>query len=171
MSRDKSLSDTLINSPFYLISASRVGNKPCHAVVIKSYQQSSGFHSSPSVWRIIIGPPNSGDGNGNGTGIGDAGGGGKGTSGSRSSGGGKDGQLCCPKCGNPCSHVETFVSSTRFVKCEKCHHFFVVLSEIDSKKTLKDSRSLPNEKNNLSKKPPPPPKKVSLFSLLFLVLL
>ena len=22
---------------------------------------------------------------------------------------GKDGQLCCPKCGKPCTHVETFV--------------------------------------------------------------
>uniref|UniRef100_A0A8C9IVM3 ATP-dependent clpX-like chaperone zinc ribbon domain-containing protein n=1 Tax=Piliocolobus tephrosceles TaxID=591936 RepID=A0A8C9IVM3_9PRIM len=28
-------------------------------------------------------------------------------------------QLCCPKCGDLCTHIETFVSSTRFVKCEK----------------------------------------------------
>lgn len=58
-----------------------------------------------------------------------------------SSGGKKSGPgvLTCPKCGDPCTHVETFVSSTRFVKCDKCHHFFVVLSEVDTKKTIKDS--------------------------------
>lgn len=81
-----------------------------------------------------------------------------------SSGGGKDGNgkeppnkknvLSCPKCGDPCTHVETFVSSTRFVKCEKCHHFFVVLSEVDSKKTIKDTET------KGQRKPPPPPKKI-----------
>lgn len=60
--------------------------------------------------------------------------------------------LSCPKCGDPCTHVETFVSSTRFVKCEKCHHFFVVLSEVDSKKTIKE------EAKNTRKQPPPPKK-------------
>ncbi|XP_050293682.1 ATP-dependent Clp protease ATP-binding subunit clpX-like, mitochondrial isoform X2 [Anthonomus grandis grandis] len=63
--------------------------------------------------------------------------------------------LSCPKCGDPCTHVETFVSSTRFVKCEKCHHFFVVLSEVDSKK--KEGADL---KNGQYRKPPPPPKKI-----------
>lgn len=61
--------------------------------------------------------------------------------------------LSCPKCGDPCTHVETFVSSTRFVKCEKCHHFFVVLSEVDSKKTIK-------EETKTHRKQPPPPKKI-----------
>ncbi|XP_059145101.1 ATP-dependent Clp protease ATP-binding subunit clpX-like, mitochondrial [Physella acuta] len=76
--------------------------------------------------------------------------------------GGKKGsnQLCCPKCGDPCTHVETFVSSTRFVKCEKCHHFFVVLSETDSKKSFKEFR---DEKINQRKKTPPPPKKIFEF--------
>ena len=32
-----------------------------------------------------------------------------GTSGGKGPGKGKDGQLCCPKCGKPCTHVETFV--------------------------------------------------------------
>lgn len=83
---------------------------------------------------------------------------------SASSSGGKDGNgkeppnkknvLSCPKCGDPCTHVETFVSSTRFVKCEKCHHFFVVLSEVDSKKTMKDTET------KGQRKPPPPPKKI-----------
>lgn len=65
----------------------------------------------------------------------------------------KKNTLSCPKCGDPCTHVETFVSSTRFVKCEKCHHFFVVLSEVDSKKTVK-------EEIKGHHKPPPPPKKI-----------
>lgn len=65
----------------------------------------------------------------------------------------KKNSLSCPKCGDPCTHVETFVSSTRFVKCEKCHHFFVVLSEVDSKKTVK-------EEVKGHRKPPPPPKKI-----------
>ncbi|XP_055544647.1 ATP-dependent Clp protease ATP-binding subunit clpX-like, mitochondrial [Wyeomyia smithii] len=90
--------------------------------------------------------------------------GGSGSSTSGSGGNGKDGNgkeppnkknvLSCPKCGDPCTHVETFVSSTRFVKCEKCHHFFVVLSEVDSKKTIKDTET------KGQRKPPPPPKKI-----------
>ncbi|XP_072396520.1 ATP-dependent clpX-like chaperone, mitochondrial isoform X1 [Diabrotica undecimpunctata] len=63
--------------------------------------------------------------------------------------------LSCPKCGDPCTHVETFVSSTRFVKCEKCHHFFVVLSEVDSKK-----KEGVDAKSGQYKKPPPHPKKI-----------
>uniref|UniRef100_A0A0K8VMR9 ATP-dependent Clp protease ATP-binding subunit clpX-like, mitochondrial n=1 Tax=Bactrocera latifrons TaxID=174628 RepID=A0A0K8VMR9_BACLA len=61
--------------------------------------------------------------------------------------------LSCPKCGNPCTQVETFVSSTRFVKCAKCNHFFVVLSEVDTKKNAKE------EPKNY-RKPPPPPQKI-----------
>ncbi|OQV25160.1 ATP-dependent Clp protease ATP-binding subunit clpX-like, mitochondrial [Hypsibius exemplaris] len=91
------------------------------------------------------------------------GGGGSGTAagsdgGSGGSGGDKD-LLKCPKCGETCIHVETFVSSTRFVKCEKCHHFFVVLSEMDSKKTLKDAAA----ERSARKKPPPAPKKIFDF--------
>ncbi|CAK1542412.1 unnamed protein product [Leptosia nina] len=67
------------------------------------------------------------------------------------------GVLTCPKCGDPCTHVETFVSSTRFVKCDKCHHFFVVLSEVDTKKSIKDNAEA---KNGFYRKPPPPPKKI-----------
>ncbi|CAB1331846.1 unnamed protein product [Coregonus sp. 'balchen'] len=79
-----------------------------------------------------------------------------------SGGSGKGGnQLHCPKCGDPCTHVETFVSSTRFVKCEKCHHFFVVLSETDSKKGLNKEPESPAEAVKMAfvQKPPPPPKK------------
>ncbi|CAF4861104.1 unnamed protein product [Pieris macdunnoughi] len=79
---------------------------------------------------------------------------------STGSAGGKksgNGVLTCPKCGDPCTHVETFVSSTRFVKCDKCHHFFVVLSEVDTKKSIKDNA---DAKNGFYRKPPPPPKKI-----------
>ncbi|XP_055848621.1 ATP-dependent Clp protease ATP-binding subunit clpX-like, mitochondrial [Episyrphus balteatus] len=58
--------------------------------------------------------------------------------------------LSCPKCGTPCTHVETFISSTRFVKCTKCNHFFVVLSELESKKKYKDGTK------NQRKSPPSP---------------
>ncbi|XP_076231154.1 caseinolytic protease chaperone subunit isoform X3 [Calliopsis andreniformis] len=74
--------------------------------------------------------------------------------------GGKKNTLTCPKCGDPCTHVETFVSSTRFVKCEKCHHFFVVLSEIDSKRSLKEALRPDDTKQGFYRKPPPPPKKI-----------
>ncbi|KAB0407163.1 hypothetical protein E2I00_013514, partial [Balaenoptera physalus] len=82
-------------------------------------------------------------------------------SGSGSSGKGGN-QLRCPKCGDLCTHVETFVSSTRFVKCEKCHHFFVVLSEADSKKSIiKEPESAAEAvKLAFQQKPPPPPKKI-----------
>jgi len=77
-------------------------------------------------------------------------------------GGGKNGQLCCPKCGEPCTHVETFVSSTRFVKCEKCHHFFVVLSDLDSRKSVKAERHHESVEPSepIIPQPPPTPKKI-----------
>ncbi|XP_068622407.1 ATP-dependent Clp protease ATP-binding subunit clpX-like, mitochondrial [Battus philenor] len=78
-------------------------------------------------------------------------------SGGKKSGSGNSGVLTCPKCGDPCTHVETFVSSTRFVKCDKCHHFFVVLSEVDTKKSIKDNAE---NKSGFYRKPPPPPKKI-----------
>eukprot|EP00111_Clytia_hemisphaerica_P011190 TCONS_00032752-protein len=82
--------------------------------------------------------------------------------GTKGGGGGKNSQLCCPKCGEPCTHVETFVSSTRFVKCEKCHHFFVVLSDLDSRKSVKAEKPYgETEQGSPSMpKPPPTPKKI-----------
>ncbi|KAL2077040.1 hypothetical protein ACEWY4_026544 [Coilia grayii] len=73
-------------------------------------------------------------------------------------------QLRCPKCGDLCTHVETFVSSTRFVKCEKCHHFFVVLSETDTKKSLKEPETAAEAvKLAFQQKQPPPPKKIYAY--------
>ncbi|KAH8420819.1 hypothetical protein KR222_005634 [Zaprionus bogoriensis] len=67
--------------------------------------------------------------------------------------GGGDKFLSCPKCGNACTQVETFVSSTRFVKCAKCNYFFVVLSDVETKHRVKEE-----PKNQ--RKPPPPPQKI-----------
>lgn len=49
--------------------------------------------------------------------------------------------------------METFVSSTRFVKCAKCNHFFVVLSEVDTKRNIKE------EPKNQRKPPKNQPQK------------
>lgn len=86
---------------------------------------------------------------------------------SKKSGSGNSGkggnQLRCPKCGDLCTHVETFVSSTRFVKCEKCHHFFVVLSEADSKKSIiKEPESAAEAVKLAFQQKPPPPQKRSI---------
>uniref|UniRef100_A0A1B6E7Y1 ClpX-type ZB domain-containing protein n=1 Tax=Clastoptera arizonana TaxID=38151 RepID=A0A1B6E7Y1_9HEMI len=91
-----------------------------------------------------------------------------GTSGENTSGGKKGttsgkgndgGHLTCPKCGDVSTQVETFVSSSRFVRCEKCQHFFMVLSELDQKRTLKHQAG-EEHKNGYVRKPPPPPKKI-----------
>lgn len=117
--------------------------------------------SSPACLRAVGGGSAGGDGTGD-TGV--RGGArtdrGPGTTRGNGSGNRGDGHLCCPKCGNPCIHVETFVSSTRFVKCEKCNHFFVVLSDVDTKKTLKEARANSEKMGGTARKPPPPPKKI-----------
>ncbi|CAF3541189.1 unnamed protein product [Adineta steineri] len=77
-----------------------------------------------------------------------------------SSSGGGDGSgkitFLCPKCGDVCTHVESLVSATRFVKCEKCSHFFVVLSENEGSKKVKEDK-------NKKRQPPPSPKKIYEF--------
>lgn len=91
-------------------------------------------------------------------------GGGKGSGGKiPGSGDGGGDVLNCPKCGVPSSQVETFVSSTRFVKCDKCNNFFVLLSDTDSKKTLRDIAQI-NRKAAL-----PPPKKIKEYLDRFVV--
>lgn len=76
--------------------------------------------------------------------------------------GGGDNQLLCPKCGAPCEHVATFITNTRFVKCEKCSHFFVVLSEADQRVKAKDVKQADQGKSGQqgTRKPPPYPKKI-----------
>ena len=82
-----------------------------------------------------------------------------------------EGNLCnlfqvCPKCGAPCENINKFVSSARFVKCDKCSHFFVVLSENDAKKssTGRAEPELGTGKVGIggpNRKPPPSPKKIT----------
>ncbi|XP_078539217.1 ATP-dependent clpX-like chaperone, mitochondrial isoform X2 [Lissotriton helveticus] len=113
------------------------------------------FSETPSYFASKDGANKDGSGDGNKKSVGEGGG--------KKSGSGKGGnQLRCPKCGDLCTHVETFVSSTRFVKCEKCHHFFVVLSESDSKKSIHKEPETAAEAVKLAfqQKPPPPPKKI-----------
>ena len=84
-------------------------------------------------------------------------------SGSNSKGGGGSSHtLTCPKCGNVCSRVDTATANTRFVKCEKCHHFFIALSE-KKPHTNKDSQnrhSIADKFNSPIAKPLPPPRKI-----------
>lgn len=94
--------------------------------------------------------------------------GGGGANNSHSSGGGNS-TIACPKCGNVCSRVDTSTTNTRFVKCEKCHHFFIALSDKKSHSSNKDnsqqySRHTIADKFNVAPattmKPLPPPKKI-----------
>ncbi|CAF1261211.1 unnamed protein product [Adineta steineri] len=62
----------------------------------------------------------------------------------------------CPKCGDICTHIQSLVSSTRFVKCEKCSHFFVVVSENEGTKKTKEDKTK-------KRQPPPIPKKIYEF--------
>ena len=52
------------------------------------------------------------------------------------------------------------MGNTRFVKCEKCSHFFVVMSEQDQRSKLKDSEEMKEGKATNQRKPPPYPKKI-----------
>ena len=61
----------------------------------------------------------------------------------------------------PVIHVVLFVcliSATRFVKCEKCNHFFVVIPDSEAKKSAKENKD--GENLGPQRRPPPPPKKV-----------
>lgn len=69
----------------------------------------------------------------------------------------KNTTMTCPRCGDPCSHVGTFVSLSRFVKCVKCNHFFVVLN--DDKK-MKNAPLKDGMNTSTDRRQPPPPKKI-----------
>ncbi|KAK7176796.1 hypothetical protein R3I93_000901 [Phoxinus phoxinus] len=159
----------IINSAHKGISGSRVqflslslpgarGVRLARRIPVRSFSETSVYFASKDGMK---------DGDGGKKSVGE--GSGKRSSSNNSGKGGS--QLRCPKCGDPCTHVETFVSSTRFVKCEKCHHFFVVLSETDSKKSLsKDPESAAEAvKFAFQQKPPPPPKKIYAYLDKFVV--
>ncbi|KAK2547820.1 ATP-dependent Clp protease ATP-binding subunit clpX-like [Acropora cervicornis] len=72
-------------------------------------------------------------------------------------------QWSCPKCGNPCTSVKP---TTRFVQCDKCDHFFLILSEADSAKRYihvhydKASSNEGEKQGKALQSPPPPPRKI-----------
>ncbi|XP_068694156.1 ATP-dependent Clp protease ATP-binding subunit clpX-like, mitochondrial [Montipora foliosa] len=72
-------------------------------------------------------------------------------------------QWSCPKCGNPCTTVKP---TTRFVQCDKCDHFFLILSEADSAKRYihvhydKASSNEEEKQGKVLQCPPPPPRKI-----------
>ncbi|XP_034032077.1 ATP-dependent Clp protease ATP-binding subunit clpX-like, mitochondrial [Thalassophryne amazonica] len=76
-----------------------------------------------------------------------------------------DGQYPCPECGATCTRVETFVSTTRFVKCLKCRYLFMVVGDESSSKGLNKEREAAAEAAKLAfaQKPPPPPKKIYAY--------
>lgn len=72
-------------------------------------------------------------------------------------GGGSGNQLRCPKCGEPCHYVETGeTASSRFIICKKCNHFFVLTSETNEVKNLKETNE--DKLGSKWKKPPIPSK-------------
>ena len=86
----------------------------------------------------------------------------------------------CPKCGAPCEAVNGFVSANRFIKCEKCSHFFVVMSEgADGKArsgatgragTAAEAEAGQRAASGAAmRKPPPPPKKIKEYLDKFIV--
>ena len=83
--------------------------------------------------------------------------------------------LKCPKCGSICDNIST---TTRFIKCTACEHFFVVLAENDNKssrgKAYPGSAAEAAEagqrgQTNPLRKAPPPPKKIKEFLDKFIV--
>lgn len=92
------------------------------------------------------------------------GGGGSKTPPAGTNGGGGDGKTTrgsgdkgwiCPNCGELCTHVDMFVS-TRFVKCDKCNHFFAIVPETETKSNKENS----SDRHGNERKPPPPPRKI-----------
>lgn len=81
------------------------------------------------------------------------GGGGSGNGGKRGSG---DKGWLCPNCGELCTHVDMFVS-TRFVKCDKCNHFFAIVPESEPKAAREGNGG---DRTAGDRKPPPPPRKI-----------
>jgi len=99
------------------------------------------------------------------------------TSGS-GSGNQKGNRPICPKCGSPCDPVNSFVSANRFIKCDNCSHFFVVMSEgADGKArgsgrpgTSAETEAGQRAANSAAmRKPPPPPKKIKEYLDKFIV--
>lgn len=109
------------------------------------------------------GTTRSGGGNGSSTTSSGSGGGDNSSGGNKSDG--TSDTLTCPKCGSVCTQVDTATTNTRFVRCEKCHHLFIALSERKSQfNNEAHQRQAMADKFNVSPVPTmkslPPPKKI-----------
>lgn len=85
-----------------------------------------------------------------------------------SNGSGSGRTFHCPKCGALCTHVDSVVSLSRFVKCEKCNHFFVIMAEdrkpVNMNSFFAERQAQQQQQQQAQKQfkphPPPPPKKI-----------
>jgi ATP-dependent Clp protease ATP-binding subunit ClpX len=98
---------------------------------------------------------------------------GGGGGGSTSSGSGGDGgkgpdkrNLQCPKCHEFVTNVDSLAPLTRFVKCDKCSHLFIVDSESEQQKQAKAENKQPQPKKI---NPPPSPKRIYEFLNKFII--
>uniref|UniRef100_A0A671Q8G1 ATP-dependent Clp protease ATP-binding subunit clpX-like, mitochondrial n=1 Tax=Sinocyclocheilus anshuiensis TaxID=1608454 RepID=A0A671Q8G1_9TELE len=132
-------------SRIQLLSLSRRGTLEVrlgHRVPVRSFSETTVYYASKDGMK---------DGDGGKKSVGE--GSGKRSSSSNSGKGGS--QLRCPKCGDPCTHVETFV----------CEYFISYNILVDTKKSLsKDPESAAEAvKLAFQQKPPPPPKKIYAY--------
>jgi ATP-dependent Clp protease ATP-binding subunit ClpX len=89
------------------------------------------------------------------------------------SGGGGKRTFHCPKCGSLCTNLEALVGLSRFVKCEKCQHFFVLVSDerkamntisnLNDRQQQNQQQQQQQAKAQVKHVPPPPPKKIYNF--------
>lgn len=70
-------------------------------------------------------------------------------------GSGSDTTFLCPKCGEPCVSGSSVVGGTRFARCSKCNHFFVILQEGEQTKGPTTTEGIPPR---WFRKPPSPKK-------------
>ncbi|KAI0981854.1 hypothetical protein GJ496_007358 [Pomphorhynchus laevis] len=78
-----------------------------------------------------------------------------GKTGTTSSNNGGSTTFLCPKCGEPCASVDSIVGGTRFARCAKCNHFFVVLHDAEQNRY-----SNQNVFTTKRLQKPPSPKKI-----------
>lgn len=140
--------------PFFLVECRCLSTSIFNELHTDQWFKVRGLSTSSACSRTAKGSDGEDDKN-----VGSKKDGGKGAKGGGGKGGGKD-RLGCPKCGDPCEHISTFVSSTRFVKCEKCSHFFVVMSEQDQMGKAKETKEMETGRGADQRKPPPYPKKI-----------
>ena len=79
--------------------------------------------------------------------------------------------LPCPKCGENLKNVDSLAPLTRFVKCDKCTHLFLVTSDSEQQKPIKAENLNKQQQAPQPKKmnPPPSPKRIYEFLNKFII--